>query len=64
MEDAKSVQEDISIIDFLTDSMNKTLETSQRTSHNAKKYVKFSNENIMQSLDDMDQYKDDSMLTN
>ena len=63
-ENAKSAQGDISIIDFLTDSMNKTLETSQRTSHNAKKYVKFSNENIMQSLDDMDQYKDDSMLTN
>ncbi len=64
VEDAKSVQEDASMIDFITDSMNKSLESTRRTRHNAKMYVEFSNEKIMKPLDDMDRYKNDSMLTN
>jgi NTP pyrophosphatase (non-canonical NTP hydrolase) len=57
VDDAKIAQEDPFIIDFMTDSINKSLELSDATHRTAKMYVEFSNKNIMKSLKDMHQSK-------
>ncbi|EFX63200.1 hypothetical protein DAPPUDRAFT_308060 [Daphnia pulex] len=57
VDDAKIAQEDPFIIDFMTDSINKSLELSDATHPTAKMYVEFSNKNIMKSLKDMHQSK-------
>jgi hypothetical protein len=57
VDDAKIAQEDPFIIDFMTDSINKSLELSDATHRTAKMYVEFSNRNIVKSLNDMHQSK-------
>jgi hypothetical protein len=56
VENAKSVQEDTIIVHFIIESMNKSLESTRITSHNAKMYVEFSYENIVKPLRDMRRY--------
>jgi hypothetical protein len=57
VDDAKDAQEDPFIIDFMTDSINKSLELSYATHRAAEMYVKFSNRNIVKSLNDMHERK-------
>jgi hypothetical protein len=57
VEDAKSAKEDISIIEFMTNSINKALECSIKTHQTAKMYVEFSNNQIMKSLNVMQRDK-------
>lgn len=56
-EDAKIAQEDPFLIDFMTDSIKKSLELSYATHRAAEMYVEFSNRNILESLSDMHQRK-------
>jgi hypothetical protein len=56
-DDAKIAQEDPFIIDFMTDSINKSLELSDATHRAAEMYVEFSHKNIVKRLDDMHQCK-------
>ncbi len=57
VDDAKIAQEDPFIIDFMTDSINKSLELSCATHRAAEMYVDFSHKNIVKSLNDMHQSK-------
>jgi flagellar motor protein MotB len=57
VDDAKDAQEDPFLIDFMTNSINKSLELSNTTHRAAKMYVDFSNKTIVKSLNDMHQSK-------
>ena len=56
-EDAKDAQENTFLVDFMTNSIEKTLKLSYTTHSAAEMYVEFSNRNILKSLSDMHQCK-------
>jgi hypothetical protein len=56
-EDAKDAQENTFLVDFITNSIEKTLKLSYTTHRAAEMYVEFSNTNILKSLSDMHQSK-------
>jgi predicted transcriptional regulator len=56
-EDAKDAQENTFLLDFMTNSIEKTLKLSYTTHRAAEMYVEFSNRNIVKSLSDMHQCK-------
>jgi hypothetical protein len=57
VDDAKEAQEHPFIIDFMTNSINKSLELSCATHRAAEMYVDFSHKNIVKPLNDMHQNK-------
>ena len=64
VQDARSIQEDTSMMDFMTDSINKSLECSIKTHNTAKIYVELLNGKILKPFADLQRYKNDCRHTN